>query len=31
MTTETINDRRQLTILPETIKAIPEPKNPYDY
>jgi uncharacterized repeat protein (TIGR03943 family) len=31
MITETINNRRQLTIQPVTIEAIAQPKNPYDY
>lgn len=31
MITETLQDRRQLTIQANSIKEIPKPKNPYDY
>jgi uncharacterized repeat protein (TIGR03943 family) len=31
MMTETINGTRQLTIRPENIEEIPEPRNPYEY
>ena len=31
MQTETLNGKRQLTIQAKSLKAIPEPKNPYNY
>lgn len=31
MTTETISNKRQLTIVADSLKKIPQPKNPYSY